>query len=88
MDNVEEDEEDMDDDPEALAELEKRKEEIIDEFLEIAFSKKEDVIEELKKECKRLKLTRDAEKKRILEVESAMDLKRKEGIKEVKKKLN
>jgi hypothetical protein len=57
-----------DDDPEALQELEKRKEEIMEEFLEIAYQKKHEAIEEVKADCKKNKVPRDVEKKRILEV--------------------
>ena len=40
--------EEEDEDPEQLAELEKRKEEILEEFLEIAYQRKHEIIEELK----------------------------------------
>lgn len=55
------------DDPEALQELERRKEEILEEFLEVAYQKKHEVIEEVKADCKRTKAPRDVEKKRIAE---------------------
>lgn len=74
-DNVFDDEEEMgdeeedEDDPEALAELEKRKEEILEEFLEIAIQKRYEAVEEVKAECKRDKIAKDLEKKRVLEVQ-------------------
>ena len=43
-----EDEEDADDDPELLADLERRQEEIVEQFMEIAFAHKHEVVEELK----------------------------------------
>ena len=92
-DNVFDDEEEMgdeeedEDDPEALAELEKRKEEILEEFLEIAIQKRYEAVEEVKAECKRDKIAKDLEKKRVLEVQQTLDAKRKDGIKEIKKKM-
>lgn len=77
-----------DDDPEALKELEQRKEEIIEEFYAIAIQKKHEAIEEVKVDCKKNKTPKDQEKKRIQEVTAVMDKKKKEGILEVKNKLN
>ena len=53
------------DDPETLQEIEKRREEIMEEFLELAFQKKHEAIEEVKAECKKTKATKDAEKKKV-----------------------
>jgi hypothetical protein len=58
VENEEEDEEE-DDDPEALADLEQRKDEIIEEFFAIAIQKKHDALEEVKQECKQLKVPKD-----------------------------
>ena len=86
LDNPMYDEEE--DDAEALQELEKRKEELIEEFLELAYSKKHEAVEEVKAECKREKVPRDVEKKRVQEAGARMDGKRKGGMNEVRKKLN
>jgi len=50
---------------EALAEIEKKKEEIMEEFYEIAFSKKHEAVEEVKVDCKKNKTPKDQEKKRV-----------------------
>ena len=76
--------EEDDEDPEQLAELEKRKEEILEEFLEIAYQRKHEIIEELKQDCKKNKLAKDLEKKTISAMQASLDLKRKQGIKDVK----
>ena len=86
-DNYQEEEEDEDDDPEQLAELERHREEIIEEFLELAYQKKHEMVEEVKQECKKNKAAKDVEKKAIQDMQSAMDAKRKQGIKDVKAKL-
>ncbi len=76
-----------DDDPEQLAELERRKEEILEEFLELAYQRKHEMVEEVKQECKRNKTPKEQEKKAIQEMQAIMDAKRKQGIKDVKAKL-
>lgn len=43
----------------SLQELEKRKEEVLEEFLEQAFAAKHEAVEALKQECKRLKTPKD-----------------------------
>ncbi len=58
-------EDEEDEDPEALAELEGRRDEILGEFLEIAIMKKHDAVEEVKSECKKNKVAKDIEKKRV-----------------------
>lgn len=52
---------------EALAEIERRKEEIMEEFYEVAFQKKHEAVEEVKADCKKSKTPKDQEKKRIQE---------------------
>jgi hypothetical protein len=44
---------------EALAEIDKKKEEIMEEFYEIAFSKKHEAVEEVKADCKKNKTPKD-----------------------------
>ena len=78
-------EDEEDDDPEQLAELERLKEEILEDFLECAYLKKHEAVEEVKAECKRSKVAKDVEKKHVGEVQAALDAKRKEGMKPSKK---
>lgn len=68
VENVENEEEEEDDDPEALADLEQRKDEIIEEFFAIAIQHKHDALEQVKLECKQSKVPKDQEKKRLQEV--------------------
>jgi hypothetical protein len=56
--------------------------------LEIAYQRKHEIIEELKQECKKNKVAKDVEKKNISGMQSSLDLKRKQGIKDVKQKLS
>jgi len=42
----------------------------------------------VKADCKKNKIPRETEKKRITDMQALMDVKRKDGMKEVKKKLN
>lgn len=86
-DNYQEEEEDEDDDPEQLAELERRREEILEEFLELAYQRKHEMVEEVKQDCKKNKVAKEIEKKAILDMQASMDAKRKQGIKDVKAKL-
>lgn len=81
-------EDEEDDDPELLRELDQLKEEIIEEFYAIAIQKKHEAFEEVKADCKKNKTPKDQEKKRIQEVTASMDKKKKDGIVEVKNKLN
>jgi Tfp pilus assembly ATPase PilU len=87
-DNYQEDiDDEEDDDPEMLADLERLKEEILEDFLECAYQKKHEAVEEVKAECKRGKVAKDVEKKRVSEMQGVMDAKRKEGMKAVKERL-
>ena len=70
---------------EALTEIERRKEEIQEEFFEVAFQRKHEAIEEAKAECKKNKIPKEQEKKRIQEAQQIMDQKRKEGSNEINK---
>jgi hypothetical protein len=42
-------------------------EEILEEFLEMAYQKKHELVEEIKTDCKKNKTAKDQEKKRIQE---------------------
>lgn len=70
-----------------MQELERRKEEVLEEFLELAFAAKHEAVEALKQECKRLKTPKDQEKKQLNELQKQMDSKRKEGMNELAKKM-
>eukprot|EP00347_Sterkiella_histriomuscorum_P018999 403343357 len=73
---------------ESLQELEKRKEEILEEYLEYAFARKHEEVEAIKADCKLKKLPRDQEKKLVTDVQKQMDLKRKDGMNELAKKMH
>ena len=60
----------------------------MEEFLELAYQRKHDAIEEVKADCKAKKATKDLERKRIGDVQKLMDNKRKEGMVDIKKKIN
>ena len=66
--NIDPDENEDEADLEGMQELEKRKEEIIEEFLELAFTKKHEELEEAKALIKKEKVSRDIEKKRLEEL--------------------
>eukprot|EP00350_Pseudokeronopsis_sp_OXSARD2_P002471 CAMPEP_0170562158 /NCGR_PEP_ID=MMETSP0211-20121228/59094_1 /TAXON_ID=311385 /ORGANISM="Pseudokeronopsis sp., Strain OXSARD2" /LENGTH=93 /DNA_ID=CAMNT_0010878677 /DNA_START=781 /DNA_END=1062 /DNA_ORIENTATION=+ len=71
-----------------MEELEKRKEEIMEEFLDMVFQKRFDKVEEIKANCKAEKLGKEIEKQQIANVHSIMEKKKKAGMKEIKKKLS
>ncbi len=54
----------------------------------MAFSKKHEALEEVKADCKKNKVAKDAEKKKITEAQQMMDLKRKDGLNLINRKLN
>ena len=56
-----------------LQEFEKRKEEILEEFIELALEKKHDYIQEEKIRFKRDKLSLNDQKERIAEIEKLFD---------------
>lgn len=57
-----------DDDPETLLEMDKLKEQILEEFLEYAIMKKHEGIDEVKADCKKTKANKETEKKRVQEL--------------------
>ncbi len=77
-----------DDDPEILLEMDKLKEQILEEFLEYAIMKKHEAIDEVKADCKKTKANKETEKKRVQEVSQVFDKKRKEGSSLLQKQLN
>jgi hypothetical protein len=71
---------DEEEEAEMYHDLEKRKEEIIEEFLEYAFARKHEMVEEAKQESKRAKLTREEERKALSLAQSRADQLRKQGL--------
>ena len=55
----------------------------MEEFYEVAFQKKHEAVEEVKADCKKNKVPKDQEKKRIQETQQTMDQKRKDGVNEI-----
>ena len=84
MDMLESDDEDQDDDPEILEEMDRRHEEIIEQFMEMSYNCKHDA-----REAAMAQEDEGAElEAKLLEINKTMDQKRKQGLKELKKKLN
>lgn len=63
------DEEEAEDDPEMLAELERRQEDLIEEFMGQTFDLKTEKVEATRAACKAEGLTRDESKVKVSEVE-------------------
>ena len=78
------DDDDPDEDPEMLAELEKRQEDLIEEFLEMAYTRKHEYGEEVKAECKANGVAKDETKKLAAEAAKKMDQLRRKGTKALK----
>ena len=66
-------EEDCYDDPEMLMELERKQEELQEEFLEMAYEKKHETLAELKIKMKKDKVDKTEEKKIIAETTKELD---------------
>ncbi|CDW91422.1 UNKNOWN [Stylonychia lemnae] len=79
---------DEEDENEGLQELDKRKEEILEEFLEYAFQKKHEALEQIRGDCKKNKTPKDEEKKLVFEASKVMDTKRKQGMADLTKQMN
>ena len=67
------DDDDPEEDPEKLAELEQRQEDLIEEFLELAFNKKQEHTEEVKADCKKNNVEKEETKKLVAEAQKKMD---------------
>lgn len=63
------DEEDAEDDPEMLADLERKQEDLIEEFMGRTFDLKTEKVEEMRAQCKEEKLSRDETKVKVGELE-------------------
>ena len=86
-DNLDEDE-DAEENEEHLYEFERKQEEYLEEFLEMAYTKKHEVVEEFKAFCKKNKLKKDVEKDRIKSISKEIDANRKKGTKDIKAQFN
>ena len=82
------DDDDPEEDPEMLAELEKRQEDFIEEFLELAFTRKQEHTEEVKADCKKNSVDKDETKKLVSEAQKKMDQLRRKGTKALKEKFS
>ena len=82
------DEEDGDDNPELLSQMETRQEAIIEEFLEMAYSTKHERVEQLKASYRGNKdISKDDQKTQLKDLQDKMDTMRKQGVKLIKAKL-
>lgn len=81
------DEEDQDDDPEILEEIDKRQEEIIEEFLEMIASRKHDEREQISTEFEDLD-DEDFLSQKLKECNKSWDKKKKEGREILRERLN
>ena len=78
------DDDDPDEDPEMLAQLEKLQEDLIEEFLEMAYSRKYEYGEEVKAECKKNQVSKEETKKLTTDAGKKMDQLRRKGTKALK----
>ena len=82
------DEEDGDDNPELLAQMEALQESLIEEFLEMAYSAKHERVEALKQSFRGNKdVSKDEQKVQLKELQGKMDTMRKQGVKQIKSNL-
>ena len=72
------------DDPEMLAELDAKQEELIEEFMGRTFDLKTEKVEETRAQCKADGLARDETKARVSEVEKRVVTLRRQGVKALK----
>ena len=76
--------EDEEDDPEMLAELERKVEDLIEEFMGLTFDLKTEKVEEMRAQCKSEGLNREETKAKVSEVEKQVVAVRRKGVKELK----
>ena len=79
-----EEEDMMEDDPEMLAELERKVEDLIEEFMGLTFDLKTDKVEETRAQCKQEGLNKEETKSRVTDVEKKVVALRRKGVKELK----
>ena len=76
--------EDVEDDPEMIAELERKVEDLIEEFMGMTFDLKTEKVEETRAQCKADKLNREETKQKVAETEKKVIALRRKGVKELK----
>lgn len=72
------------DDPEMLAELDSKQEELIEEFMGRTFDLKTEKVEEMRSQCKAEGVARDETKAKVSEVEKRVVTLRRQGVKALK----
>ena len=77
-------EEDGEDDPELLGQLEQAQEDLIEEFMGRTFDLKTEKVEETRAQCKADGLSRDESKAKVSEVEKKIVTLRRQGVKALK----
>ena len=75
---------DAEDDPEMLADLERKQEDLIEEFMGRTFDLKTEKVEEMRAQCKEEKLSRDETKIKVGELEKKIVTLRRQGVKALK----
>ena len=78
------DEDEAEDDPEMLADLERKQEDLIEEFMGRTFDLKTEKVEEMRAQCKEEKLSRDETKVKVGELEKKIVTLRRQGVKALK----
>lgn len=75
---------DAEDDPEMLAELDTKQEDLIEEFMGRTFDIKTEKVEEMRSKCKADGLAKDEIKVKVAEVEKKVVTLRRQGVKALK----
>jgi len=75
---------DAEDDPEMLAELDTKQEDLIEEFMGRTFDIKTEKVEEMRSKCKADGLAKDEIKVKVAEVEKKVVTHRRQGVKALK----
>lgn len=85
INNMSDDEEDDEETSELIAAVEAKEEAVIEQFLEIAYTAKNDQVEALKAVHRKNKdQSKDEQRKEVKDLQAAMDALRKKGIKQIK----
>ena len=77
-------EEDNEDDPELLADLERKQEDLIEEFMGRTFDLKTERVDEMRAKCKAEGLSRDETKAKVAALEKEIVALRRAGVKALK----
>lgn len=79
-----EEEEENEDDPELLADLEQKQEDLIEEFMGMTFDLKTEKVDEMRAKCKAEGLSRDETKAKVSELDKKIVVLRRKGVKALK----